>query len=190
MKQTFLVFYFLLTTCYLAKSQTVLVPKKIVRPKAFILKLQTEGKITTGYLSGINDSLIQLSTKRVTFSNSTMGNPSYGAFPYAEVETVKIRKYGSIGRGIGFGALIGAGVGGIIGLATYQRDPNSWFDLGPGINALAGAIIGAILGIIFGGIRGAQMKKFSISRNKENFEKMSASILEMALSKNGHAAKN
>ncbi|MEO9210371.1 MAG: hypothetical protein ABI208_04690 [Ginsengibacter sp.] len=171
-------------------SQTVPTSKKMVRPKTFTLKLRTEKKTTTKYLSGINDSLIQLSTKRVTFSNSIIENPSYKTYNYSEIEKVNIRTYGSVGRGIGYGALIGAGVGGIIGLASYHRDPYSWFDIGPGVSAIAGAIISVIPGMIIGGIIGSKSKKFFIHRNKENFGNMKTSILEMALSKNGHVARD
>ena len=190
MQQKLFALCFLLTSCYQVKSQTVPIPKKIERPKTFTLKLQIESKITTGYLSAINDSLIQLSTKRVAFSNSIIENPSYKTYIYSGIKNINIRKYGSVGRGILYGALIGAGVGGVAGLATYHRDADSWFDLGPGGSALVGAIIGAIPGIIIGAIRGSQMRKFNIGRNKKKFEIMRANILPMALSKNGLAVKD
>jgi hypothetical protein len=141
-----------------------------------------------GYLSGINDSLVQLSTNRTTFSNSIIENPSYKTYNYSEIEKVSIRKYGSVGRGIGYGALIGAGVGAILGLASYHRDPYSWFDLGPGVSAIAGASIGVIPGMIIGGLIGLKMRKFIIHRNKEKFNEMKTSILEMSINKRGHVA--
>ena len=188
MKHKFFALCFLLTACHQGKSQPVPTPQKMVKPKTFTLKLKTERKITYGYLSGINDSLIQLSTKRVTLSNSFIENPAYKTYTYAEVEKVNIRKYGSVGRGIGYGALIGGGVGGIVGLATYQRDPNGWFDFGPGINAIGGAIVGAIPGIIIGGILGLKMRKFNIHRNKEKFNEMKTFVLEMSINKRGYVA--
>ena len=190
MKYKFFALCFLLMICYLAKSQTVPTPKKMVRPKTFTLKLQTERKITYGYLSGINDSLIQLSTKRVTFSNSLIENTAYKKYTYAEVEKVNVRKYGSVGRGIGFGALIGAGVGGIIGYSSYTDGYSDGWDFGPGIDAAFGAIIGGIVGIVFGGIIGSKSKKFFIHRNKENIRKMKETILEMSLNKSKHVAKD
>lgn len=181
---------FLIPICYLAKSQTVSIPKKVENPKTFTLKIQSARKITNGYLSGINDSLIQLSTKRVTFSNSILENPSYKTYNYSDIENVNIRKYGSVGKGILYGALIGAGVGGLVGLASYHREADSWFDLGPGFSAAVGAIIGAIPGIIIGTIRGSQMRKFSIRRNKEKFKRMKTSILEMSLNNSRYVAKD
>lgn len=190
MNSKFIALCLIIATCYLAKSQTVPTRQKMVRPKSFTIKLDTKKQIIYGYLSGINDSLVQLSNNRATFSNSIIDNPSYQTYNYSKIEKVNIRKYRSVGRGIGYGALIGAGVGGIVGLATYHRDPNSWFDLGSGGSAFAGAIIGAIPGIIIGAIKGAQMRKFIISRDKENFDKMRETILEMAIGKNGRVAKD
>ena len=195
MKYKLFALCFLLTNCYLAKSQTVTTPKKMEEPKTFTLKLQTERKITNGYLSGINDSLLQLSTKRVTFSNPLVENSDYKTYTYAEVEKVNIRRYGSVGRGIGFGALIGGGVGVIFGLASYKKpDPNELFselfDFGAGGSALVGGFVGAITGAIIGGIIKSKSTKFFIRRNKKNFEDMRSDILEMSLSRNGHAAKD
>ena len=92
MKQKFFALCFLTATFYVAKPQTVPSSQKIVKPKTFTLKLQTVRKITNGYLSGINDSLLQLSTKRVTFSNSFIENSDYKTYTYTEVEKVNIRK--------------------------------------------------------------------------------------------------
>jgi hypothetical protein len=175
------------------KSQTIPTPQKVVRPKTFTLKLKTEKKLTYGYLSGINDSLLQLSTRRVTFSNHLVENSDYKTYTYAEVEKVNIRTHGSVGRGIVFGALIGGVFGAIIGLATYEKPvPNGFLtlDFGPGFSALIGAASGVITGGIIGGIIKSKSTKFFIHRNKTNFEKMRTTILEMALSKNGYTAKD
>lgn len=195
MKHKFFALCFLLTTFYLAKSQTVTAPQKIERPKTFTLKLKTERRIINGYLSGINDSVLQLSTKRVTFSNPVHENSDHITYTYAQLEKVNIRRYGSVGRGIAFGALIGGGVGAIIGLASYKKpDPDNIFgqifDFGPGFDAMIGGSLGAIAGAIIGGIIKSKSKQFFIHRNKQNFEDMSSHILEMSLRRNGHLAKD
>lgn len=192
MKQKFFALGFLLMTSCLVKAQDTSASLKKLRPKTFTVKLQTPKKIKYGFLAGINDSIIRLSYKRASFTDSLIEKPSYKTYNYnyTDIEKVNIRKYGSIGKGIGFGALIGGGVGAIVGLISYHKDPNSWLDLGPGISALGGGILGVIPGIIIGGITGSKMMKFSIRRNKKNFEEMGATILEMALNKNDHVAKD
>lgn len=190
MKHKLFTFCLLIGTSFLGKSQVVHAPQKMAKSKTYTLKLKTEKKTTNGYLSGINDSLLQLSTKRVTFSNSLIQDPSLKTYNYSEIEKVNIRKYGSVGRGMGLGILIGGGFGAIMGLVTYQSTPNGWFDFGPGINALGGAIFGMIPGFIIGGIIGSKMIKFNIHRNKEKFSDMKTSILEMALSKSGRLSKD
>lgn len=195
MKQKFFALCFLLTNFYLAKSQTVTTTQKIERPETFTLKLKTERRIINGYLSGINDSLLQLSTKRVTFSNPFHENSDHTTYTYAQLEKVNIRRYGSVGRGIAYGTLIGGGIGAMIGLITYKKpDPDNifgqLFDFGSGFSALVGGSLGAISGAIIGGIIKSKSKKFFIHRNKENFEDMSSDILEMSLRRNGHIAKD
>lgn len=108
-----------------------------------------------------------------------MADPNYKTYTYAEVEKINIRQYGSVSRGMAYGALIGGGVGGIIGLATYRREPGSVFDFGLGFNAMVGLFIGSLPGIVIGGIIGSKMRKFIINRKKVNFEKMRSTILDM-----------
>lgn len=67
MKLKFFAFSFLLMTCYPAMSQILFPFKKMGDAKRFTLKLETEKQTTNGFLSGINDSLVQLSTKAGRF---------------------------------------------------------------------------------------------------------------------------
>lgn len=195
MKYKFFTVCFLLASCYFAKSQPVTTSQKMMKPKTYTLKLKTEKKTTNGYLSGINDSLLQLSTKRVTFSNPLHENSDRTTYPYAQLEKVNIRRYGSVGRGIAYGTLLGGAFGAIIGLITYKKpDPdNSFgqiFDFGAGFDAMIGGSLGAIAGAIIGGIIKSKSKKFFIQRNKKNFEDMSSHILEMSLRRNVQVAKD
>jgi hypothetical protein len=61
--------------------------------------------------------------------------------------------------GAGYGTLIGASLGALVGLLTYEKpEPGygQWFtiDFGPGANALGGAIVGAVGGFVIGGAIG------------------------------------
>lgn len=178
MKRTFLVLCLLMSTSYLVKSQTQSDSQKIAKPKTFVIKLQTVKKTNYGFLSGLNDSIIEFSSKRTTFSGSTIEKRSYQTYNYADINKVRIRKYGKVGKGLEWGAAIGGGIGGIAGLLSYDKT-NDWF--GPGIGALAGSIAGALSGLIVGGLLGSKMIKFNIHRDQEKFRLMKAAILEMSL---------
>ncbi len=187
MKRKLFALSFLMAAFYSAKPQTPQTPVKLAKTITLVTQLKNGETWNYGYLSGINDSSVQLSTKRVAFSNLSLGNPSYKTYNYGDIEKMKIRKYGSLGRGIGYGALIGAGFGAIVGLVTYQKPApgNGWFsslDFGPGFNALGGAILGILPGLIIGGIIGSKTMKFNIHGNKERFNDMKTIILEKAIS--------
>lgn len=97
--------------------------------------------------------------------DSLIGNTLYitnkkGSQPVSleVVSKLKVaRKRRPILRGIGFGALAGIPVGGIVGLASYKEpDPNSGgWDFGPGASAAGGALLGCLGGLPVGAIVGA-----------------------------------
>jgi hypothetical protein len=71
------------------------------------------------------------------------------------------------GRGIGYGFLVGAAAGAVIGAVTYRRCVPSpgyfgslgcMFDYGPAANAAGGAIVFAIPGMLIGGMIGHSVK--------------------------------
>ncbi len=64
------------------------------------------------------------------------------------------------GKGAGIGFLLGGVVGAVIGLASYEEcESQGAFscigDLGPGVNALGGAIIGGLVGLVAGVLIGS-----------------------------------
>jgi len=61
-------------------------------------------------------------------------------------------------RGIGLGFLVGAAFGAGLGLATYEEQPESYFDWGPGFAALGYAVVFSVPGMVIGGIVGANSK--------------------------------
>ena len=140
----------------------------------------TNNQFNYGFLKSINDTSLQLSRRRIPFSNNDTLNVPGTIYHYMDIEQMKVWKYGKVGRGIGLGTLAGAGIGAIIGLISYQKT-ESWFDFGPGFSALTGALVGAIPGAIFGTVIGIQKLKFNINRNKSNFNDMRKVVFEKAL---------
>lgn len=58
------------------------------------------------------------------------------------------------------GLLVGAGVGTLVGLASYQECRNCFLDFGPGVSAAAGAIVGAAIGTTLGLIVGLTRQSY------------------------------
>jgi hypothetical protein len=58
--------------------------------------------------------------------------------------------------GAGYGAFAGAAVGALVGVVAYAKATGPYaIDLGPGVNALGGAMLGGVAGFTIGGIIGA-----------------------------------
>jgi hypothetical protein len=98
------------------------------KPKKYVVRIFNSKHLDFGYLASISDSSVQIASKPVPFSNSSIGNSSYKSREYSQIKRLGIRRYGSTGRGIGFGALIGAGSGALIGLITYRKPPPGDWD--------------------------------------------------------------
>ncbi len=95
-------------------------------------------------------------------------------FGVSEIKSIRIRRKGAVGRGVGFGAGTGAFLGGIIGYASYTPPDcsNSWFclDFGPGLDTIAGGLIGAVGGLLAGALIGSAGKEFKIEGNQAQFD--------------------
>lgn len=173
----------LMLTFSFAKSQPDSPLAKSDDNKTFLIHLQNGQKSDFGYLAAINDSALQLSHKRVKFSNSVKEDSSFKTYNYQNIESLGIGKYGQVGRGFLTGALVGFGTGGLTGIAMA----GGFIDAA---DIIILGVIGAIPGTIIGGLLGSHKKKFNIKRNKENFHAMKNSVLEMALSSESQIIKD
>ena len=92
------------------------------------------------------------------------------AVPYSAIQAIRLRRKGAAGRGALIGAGIGFGLGMIIGLASGDDRPGTWFALSAGEKGLAlglaGTVGGGFIGLIAGAISG---KSFTINSQKSNF---------------------
>ena len=132
------------------------------------------------HLADINDTSLIVTGAVIRFRSSFM-NVNASGMHYSELQSVVLRRKGSTGRGILFGALGGAVAGGIIGAVTYKECDGCFLDFGIGFSIATGSILGTLGGGLVGGILGALAKKiFIIGGNKEKFQQMKLSVLDMA----------
>ncbi len=180
MKRKLLVIAFLIMGSCLAKAQTPSSNLVIAKPKTFVLTLHAAKKSAYGFLAGMNDTVIKFSSKRTAFSDSAIGNVSYKFYHYSEIKNVRIRKYGSITRGIWIGGLVGAAFGSL--MVTVVSNELTFGGAastsGGSGNIVAGLISGLITGAIIGGIAGSGTRKFKTHPDKEKFRDMKSDILQ------------
>lgn len=126
--------------------------------KVFIIWVKlNNGETIKGYLSQRKDSSITVLYLEGTKSED---------FKIAEIERLKFRRKGRVGRGIGYGAAGGLLVGAVAGLTTGE---NSFFGSREGAAAAYG--LGLIpIGAITGGVIGSIKKAYTISGNQKNYE--------------------
>ena len=96
-----------------------------------------------------------------------------------DIEQLKIRRKGSVGKGM----LIGTGVGFFIGFTLgYAGIPQYGIlsDFPPLENAFAGGIITGIPGMIIGGAIGSLRVKFPLHKNQQHYEKYKNKIASYA----------
>ena len=183
MKRKLLIMAFLIMASCLAKAQTPSSDRVIAKPKTFVIKLNAVKKTAFGYLAGMNDTMIKFSFKHTALSDSIIEKQSYNSYHYSEIMDVKIRKYGSITRGICIGGLVGAAFGILMEPVVSNELTFGTFGGGPVTsvgsgNLLTGLISGLITGAIIGGIAGSGMRKFKIHRDKKKFRDMKSDILQ------------
>lgn len=148
MKKFYLIAIIVLCFLYSLNAQDSIQPKKIYNTW---ISLNSAPFNIKAVLYETKDSSISVSSSVVKQDYST-GNFEISNLHINEIETIKIRRKGSVGRGVWIGALAGCALGGIIGLASGD-DP-------PGIMSFSAedkAILGGFTGTFFGGGIGAIM---------------------------------
>jgi hypothetical protein len=106
------------------------------------------------------------------------------AVPYMQIDNVIIQRKGSAGRGALIGLVTGTVLGGIVGAVTYKDCGDCFLDFGIGFDIGVGAFLGSVGGTLTGLLVGSLLKKrFIINGQKEKFEQMKLSVLDMAYRK-------
>jgi hypothetical protein len=112
----------------------------------------------------------------ITFVVSAKGNSFFfkdSLFKFynaSNIDQIKLRRKGHVGRGILIGAGIGFAIGGLLGLAGVPQY-GIFSDLPPGENAIAGGVFFSIPGMIIGGIAGATRIIIPIDKDQNKYEK-------------------
>lgn len=147
-----------------------------------------KSKFIKGYLVNLSDSGLELSSYSAGLSLEKKNNlqPVYN---YNHLREVTIRRKGSTGRGVAYGAVIGLFAGAIAGLASGD-DPPGWFSFTAGQKAISlGLVVGMPAGALIGAIIGATAhKKFIIDGNKNKYDIMRKSIFKKLFS--NHSLRN
>lgn len=178
MKKKIITGCLLVAASILANAQGGKPIKKLTMGKAYTTIIKTPDRVEHGYLAGVTDSSVLLSSKKIELSGNASPGISIRSIDYNKIETVGFRKSGRVLKTIGIGALIGGSTGALIGIVSYgSSGGGSGFDFGPGLSAVAGAGIGMATGILFGALLGSQKIKFTINRSKDQFKKMKEVVL-------------
>jgi len=189
MKRYFFLFMFLACSrpSLIAQDSTGL--KKI---SFRILVTNFDGKETKGWLSKINDSVIEVSAKPKHFLGTRLvANNSLQEINYNLVSAIKLKRNNGAGRGALIGAVCGLVAGVAAGLIEGD-DPHvpasqDFFGFGEAFRMTAGEkalLYGFSGGVVAGGIGaliGTLTKRtFTIGGNKKYFDEMRLNVLDIA----------
>lgn len=133
--------------------------KKKIRPHRVWVSVIEDQDVIKGYLFAIDDTSIKIINKK------SLDTSDLKTVEAKNIDIIKIRRKGKIGRGIGIGAASGIVLGVIVGLVDSQ---DSWISTETSV-AMASApltLIGAGLGAGFGAIK----KKIEVKGNIEVFK--------------------
>jgi len=142
--------------CCISLSFSQKAEKKIKVYKVWVTEM--DGNKHEGFLYSADENGIDITAN---FSSTELST----SVEVSDIKKIKIRRKGSVGRGVlilgGTGALFGGGIGFLAG-----DDPeNQWFRADAEDKARAGAVVGGVLGSGLGLIAGLAKKKMIINGN-------------------------
>ncbi|MEO8414058.1 MAG: hypothetical protein ABI472_10375 [Ginsengibacter sp.] len=183
-------------TCTSGIAQENLTPDSIpAKKRIYKVSLVTSDlKINSGYLANLGDSTLYVSQYPV-YLTTFKPEDKYSAYSCGQVQTIELRRKGSVGRGLWKGALVGLSAGVIAGFASgddpvapVYDNPNdplgtilssvfsstaNAFRMTAGQKAAVYGITGAATGALIGTIIGAiAKKKFFIGGSKQRYREM------------------
>ncbi|MFD2998754.1 hypothetical protein ACFS7Z_00135 [Pontibacter toksunensis] len=140
---------------------------------------------TEGVLYEIKDSSILVSSS-VAIKDYSTDRVETLKFNINEIETIKIRRKNSVGRGILTGAITGFAVGGLIGLISGDDPPcpqGTWFcfRLTAGEKALITGIPFSIGGAGIGALVGSVKVNIPINGSIDNYNKNKNELLKYSI---------
>jgi hypothetical protein len=156
-----------------------------LRPLIFKADVYNDKGIAySNYLVQVNDSNVLMSLVPLAYTKLPADLNSLKLITYNEIDHIKIKRKGAVGRGALTGGLIGLGTGLIIGLVEGDDEPDTWFSYTAGEKAvmygaalgIAGGLIGAVIGAI-------ATKKFIIKGSPSALKELNITLLERVYGK-------
>ena len=147
-------------------AQDSLIMNDLMRYKIRILTI--EHKSIYGKLTALDSLGLKIDDKK-----------SVKFYSYLQIQETRVKRKGTVGKGIFFGILGGAVIGVISGLTEPTTDVVDYIlDISRGEKVAYSALGGGILGGIVGGITGAIIhRSFIIKGRKEKFSEMRNKLL-------------
>jgi hypothetical protein len=111
---------------------------------------QTFHQVSKGYLVTISDSSVFLSENKIPVRFENVNTAHFGKFDYRNIEKIKLSKPHVKATALIVGAVVGIGVGAIIGYSN--GDDTGLFAATAGEKAVFGGLVGGGAGVLIGGI--------------------------------------
>lgn len=155
-------FILVLSVCTFFRDSIVFAQEKSKVYKVWIDQFDKGYKIT-GFLYDINDSSLFVSYEYAKTSDDK-NPPVFNTIAAIDIGVIKLRRKGAIGRGAIIGTFAGMVLGGIVGLAQGDDEPNTTLlsvltepgftkEQKAGMGVFIGAQVGAIVGTLLGAIK-------------------------------------
>lgn len=120
--------------------------------------------IINGNLYAADENAVKIiDNKSFDLSNLQIISPS-------QIEKIKIRRKGKVGKGVWIGSLSGLGVGIFSGLVSSD-DSDEWFGFSPGEKALINSILTTPLGAAVGALIGLKKEVITINGDAESYKR-------------------
>jgi hypothetical protein len=169
---------------------SVILRKKIFKTTIIL----ANGSVNKGYLASLSDSVLSLSPYPLPVQSGAYPQHPWQTFDYSSLQTVRLQRKASLGRGLLYGALTGLTVGVLAGMIEGS-DPDQtvqipdFFGAGSfsftvrGTTSLEKSIVlgatGMLTGAIIGGVIGLlSHKKFTLRGKRQKFLDMRSSVFD------------
>ncbi|MDP2067369.1 MAG: hypothetical protein Q8K04_00240 [Lutibacter sp.] len=128
------------------------------------ISLVKSSNIIKGNLYAVDENSVKIiDNKSFDLSNLQIISPS-------QIEKIKIRRKGKVGKGVWIGSLIGLGVGIFSGLVSPD-DSDEWFGFSPGEKVIINSIFITPIGAGVGALIGLNKEVITINGDTESYKR-------------------
>lgn len=137
--------------------------KRNIKVHKVWISVFNSSKIIKGNLYSVNDNAIKIiGNESFDISNLQIIDPS-------QIEKIKIRRKGKVGKGVWIGGITGLGIGIVSGLVS-KDDSDSWFGFTPEKKAVINAIFLAPIGVGVGALIASKKEVITINGDVESYK--------------------